>query len=79
MYEEPAYYTESELSLLRSNPNVLKVTKKLITFSPSFKAAAVEAYLNHQRPTDIFRNAGFNIELIGREIPKRSLFRWRIV
>ncbi|WP_167746998.1 hypothetical protein [Cohnella luojiensis] len=35
-------FTEKEVQLLEANPNVLRFSEKNITYSPSFKIAAVE-------------------------------------
>jgi hypothetical protein len=39
--------------------------------------AAVKAYLEGKGPADIFKEAGFNLEIIGRDIPNGCLKRWR--
>ncbi|QDS36620.1 IS3 family transposase [Brevibacillus brevis] len=72
-------FTEQEIHTLEKNLNVLRVTGKNITYSPMFKAAAVRAYQEGQTPMEIFLQAGFQIEIIGRDMPKKCLLRWRKV
>jgi hypothetical protein len=72
-------FTEYEMRILRSNPNVLKVSEKGFTYDPQFKLNAVNSYAKGRTPTQIFLDAGFDINLIGREKPKDCLRRWRQV
>ncbi|HLN65536.1 MAG TPA: HTH domain-containing protein [Symbiobacteriaceae bacterium] len=62
------------------NRNVLKVGDTQITYSPDFKVKAVRANLvEGKTPLSIFLEAGFDLDLIGREAPKHSLKEWRAV
>jgi len=70
-------FTEHEMKLLESNPNVQHVTDRSITYSPAFKLAAVKAYEDGETPMEIFLRAGFDVDVIGHEKPKKSLKRWR--
>jgi transposase len=70
-------YTEFEIKQLESNPNVLHVSEKTITFSPAFKLAAVKAYQAGKTPMEIFREAGFDVQTFNLDKPKHSLKRWR--
>jgi transposase-like protein len=70
-------FSEHEMKQLESNPNVQHVTEKSITYAPAFKLAAVKAYLSGQTPMEIFRSAGFDVDVIGHEKPKHCLKRWR--
>lgn len=70
-------FTEKEIQLLEENPNIQRVTEKNITYSPTFKVAAVQAYQAGQTPLEIFLKAGFKTDVIGQATPKKSLLRWR--
>ncbi|HEU4965478.1 MAG TPA: HTH domain-containing protein, partial [Bacilli bacterium] len=70
-------FTEHEIRLLEENPNVKLVSDKSITYTPSFKLAAVEAYAEGQTPMEIFQKAGFDMDIIGHQKPKDNLKRWR--
>lgn len=62
------------------NKNVLRVTETTITYSPDFKVAAVQAHLvGRKSPQVIFVDAGFDLDLIGRDTPQYCLKRWRAV
>lgn len=70
-------FNEKEIKLLENNPNVENVTEKSITYSSTFKLAAVKAYKEGQTPMEIFLSAGFDVDIIGRKKPKHCLTRWR--
>jgi len=70
-------FTEHEIKQLELNPNVVHVTDKSITYAPAFKIAAVKAYKEGHTPMDIFRKAGFDVDVIGHKKPKHCLNRWR--
>jgi putative transposase len=70
---------ETRAKILR-NENVLRVGETQITYSPDFKVTAVRTNLvEGKAPMFIFLEAGFDLDLIGRETPKRCLKKWRVV
>lgn len=69
--------TDYEMKQLELNPNVQHVTDKTITYASAFKLASVKAYEDGQTPMEIFLRAGFDIDIIGHDKPKKSLKRWR--
>lgn len=69
-----------EQARLALNPNVLKVSEKSITYKSEFKILAVHQNLiEGKSPSQIFVEAGFDLEVIGRENPKCCLERWQKV
>lgn len=70
-------FTQLEMRQLERNPHVRHVSEKAITYEPSFKLAAVLSYMEGNTPQQIFVQAGFHLETIGHEQPKRCLKRWR--
>lgn len=72
-------FTPEEREILLRNKNVLRVGETSITYSPEFKVEAVRAALTGKPPQLIFVDAGFDLDLIGRQIPKRCLGRWRAI
>ena len=48
-------FTEEQMEMLETNPNVLRVTESAITYTPAFKLAAIQASSLHTRP-DAFRD-----------------------
>lgn len=70
-------FVESQIRQIEKNANVLHVSDRSITYQPVFKLAAVKAYQEGRAPAEIFREAGFNLDMIGRKNPNRYLIRWR--
>jgi transposase len=70
-------FTDQEKQELLKNPNVLKIGDSAITYNPSFKIKAIEAYQEGKSLSQIFIEAGFNLNLIGRRQPEYCIRRWR--
>lgn len=70
-------FTEEQMRQLEENPNVQHVSESTITYTPTFKLAAVQAYTLGQTPSEIFLRAGFDLNVIGHKKPKHCLKRWR--
>jgi transposase-like protein len=70
-------FSSEELTELERNPNVAKVSTKSITYAQPFKEQAVSQYEQGMSSRDIFKQAGFNLSVIGRTQPKECLLRWR--
>lgn len=71
------HFSAFEMKQLEKNPNILRVSDRSITYHPEFKKIAVQTYLSGMTPTQIFIDHGFDLAIIGKEQPKRSLSRWR--
>lgn len=71
-------FSEEQIQALRSNCNVDKCSDKAITYSKEFKIKATKQY-NEEGKTasQIFREAGFDLGMIGRHTPKGCLKCWR--
>ncbi len=71
--------TEEQIKLLLRNSNVEKCSEKSISYCKDFKVSAVKKYQEGLPPNEIFRQAKFDINLIGRKTPKQCLRGWRRV
>jgi hypothetical protein len=72
-------FSDVDKDVLSKNINVLSVSSKSITYEPIFKLTAVIEYQSGKAPMEIFRDAGFDIDMIGKKVPHNSLARWRKV
>jgi transposase-like protein len=73
-------FTETQIAGLSKNKNVSKCSEKSITYGKEFKVLAIKQYYkNGYSPRMIFEKAGFNLALIGKNIPIECLRRWRRV
>jgi hypothetical protein len=70
-------FSQEQIESLLQNPNVAKCSEKSISYHKGFKVMAVKKYQEGFPASLIFKQAGFNIDMIGREIPEDSLLRWR--
>lgn len=71
------HFTEYQINKLEKNPNIIHASDRSISYSPAFKLKAVQEYILGKTPSQIFIENGFDLEIIGKQQPKRSLQRWR--
>lgn len=69
--------TEEQMAQLEKNPFVIKVTSEKIFYSEEFKRHFVAEYDSGKKPTEIFREAGFDPRMLGAKRIERSSARWK--
>ena len=70
--------TEREKSLLCESPYVSCVCENRIIFTDEFKRHFIEAYIKENKgPTQIFREAGFDVAVLGTKRIERAAARWK--
>ena len=69
-------FTKEEEEYLLKNENIANCSERSITYSKDFKIKAVKQYEQGLTSGDIFRQAGIDLNLIGRKTPKYCLRRW---
>ena len=73
-------YTPDQINEITKNSNVLKCSQTNISFTKNFKTSAVKKYYEEGcSPTMIFKEVGFNLEVIGEEKAHKALHRWKKV
>lgn len=77
MYNIPKKFSEEEISLLKRNPYIRRVTKDRIGYDPSFYEYFIEKYRKGSKPTEIFREVDLPPELIGEKRIERFADRCR--
>ena len=70
-------FTPEEMDILRGNPYVVKVTESSVVYSNRFKEHFIEEYALGKKPTAIFKEAGFDPQILGSKRIERSCARWR--
>jgi len=71
-------FNKEQVVELTKNKNVKKCSEKSITYDKDFKIKAVKQYYDeYMMPNEIFEQAGFDLNIIGRETPKNCLRRWK--
>ncbi|MGM9580780.1 MAG: HTH domain-containing protein [Anaerovibrio sp.] len=67
----------AEMEILQKNPYVADVSRQRILYTYEFKCFFMEQYLAGKRPVDIFRQAGFDVPMLGEKRIERATARWR--
>jgi len=70
-------FNEHQCRQIEANPNVASVSDRSIQYTADFKLKAVQANLQGKGPVQIFREAGFDLELIGIKKAKSAISRWK--
>jgi len=71
-------FTKEQVKLLSENTHIASCSERYIEYRKEFKISAIKQYYEHNlTPGDIFRLAGFDIKLIGKDVPQKCLERWR--
>ncbi len=71
------YFIEKEISKLKRNKYVLRVSKSSITYSMEFKEVFIKEYLEGTLPRIIFEKYGFDIEVLGYKRIEQAAARWK--
>ena len=66
-----------EIQVLQKNPFVEDVNEIRIIYSKKFKVLFMKKYKRGEKPTEIFRNAGFDPKILGSKRIERAAARWR--
>ncbi len=72
-------YSNDEIKILLSNPNVTNIkNKSQIIYKSDFKLWAVLEKLNHSEKTarQIFESAGFDMNILDDRTPQKRLCSW---
>ncbi len=69
-------FTAEQLQQLLKNESVYRCSERSITYSKTFKIKAVRQYEAGLTAREIFEEAGFNLQTIGRAAPRDCLKRW---
>ena len=70
-------FTEEEMDRLLQNPYVADVNRTSISYSREFKQLFMREYTAGRRPVQIFRDAGFDIDMLGSKRIERACARWK--
>lgn len=71
-------FTQEQINELLKNENISKCSSKSITYKKEFKLMAInDYYKNGHSPNMIFKEAGFDLNIIGKHRPKECLQNWR--
>lgn len=69
-------FDKEQIKELLQNENVAGCSERSISYRKDFKILAVRKYQDGWSPLEIFRQARFNLNVIGRDKPKGCIRRW---
>lgn len=69
--------TIEEQRILKDNRYVLDVNESAISYTNEFKFHFMEEYMDGKKPTQIFRDAGFDVKMLGSKRIERATARWK--
>jgi len=76
-YMSKRIFTPDQIDELLKNPHVVKCSEKSITYHKDFKLLVIRQYQDEGLSAiQIFKQAGFNLDIIGRKVPKDCLYDW---
>ena len=61
------YFTDEQVEELKKNPYVKRVSEKGITYEEGFKERFIIEYESGKMPCQIFRDAGFDVNVLGKK------------
>jgi len=71
-------FNEEQIKTLSQNPNVVKCSDKSVTYHANFKIEALKQYQDKgMSAKEIFKEAGFDLNVLGRETPRYRIRDWR--
>ena len=71
-------FTKEQIKLLSENIHIASCSERYVEYRNEFKRSAIKQYNEHSlAPGEIFKLAGFDASLIGRDTPQKCLGRWR--
>ncbi|WP_233569480.1 HTH domain-containing protein [Falsibacillus albus] len=70
-------FTEKEISILSKNPYVTSISSKGITYSEEFKHHFISESRSGKFSTQIYEEAGFDIDILGKRRIKSAAYRWK--
>lgn len=70
-------YTEEQRKSIEQNTNVVRCNENNITFKKEFKIHVAKEYLKGKTSFQIWREAGFDLNLIGKQVPKVRTRTWK--
>ncbi len=72
-------FNEHQRRQIEANPNVASVSDRSIQYTADFKLKAVRENLAGKGPAQIFREAGFDLDIIDLKKAQSALSRWKSI
>lgn len=69
--------TEEEIKILKQNVYVSDVEEYRVIYTNEFKFLFIKEYMEGKKPTQIFKDAGFDPKILGSKRIERAAHRWK--
>ena len=70
-------FTKKQIEELLKNENIATCSDRSITYSKNFKIKEIRLYEQGLTSREIFKQAGFDLKVLGKGNPKDCLRRWK--
>ena len=77
MAKRQVQFTQEQIEILLKNPNVESISSNTIRFTSEFKELALKKDKEGIPALQIFKDARFDLNVLGKETPKTSIRNWR--
>ena len=77
MAKRQVQFTQEQIEVLLKNPNVESISSNTVRFTSKFKELALKKDKEGIPASQIFKDAGFDLNVLGKETPKTSIRNWR--
>ncbi len=71
------HFTQKEKDILKKNPYVNSVGESIITYTDEFRRIFIAESENGKLPREIFKDSGFNVDLLGSYRIRKAAYRWK--
>ena len=76
MAKRQVQFTQEQIEILLKNPNVESISSNTIRFTSEFKELALKKYKEGVPASQIFKDAGFDLKILGKNPPQTCLGNW---
>jgi transposase-like protein len=71
--------TKEQVKILKQNENIRRCSCKSISYKKKFKEEAIRLYNEEGlAATEIFTRAGIDLDIIGKRVPNRLMYQWKM-
>ena len=77
MAKRTIQFTDEQIALLLKNPNVEEVSSNTIKYTSAFKQLALKLNQKGVSPKQIFKEADFDLNIIGKNAPQQCIGNWK--
>ena len=70
-------FNEEQIEEISKNKNVARCSDKSVTYHKDFKIGAIKKYYQGMSAKEIFKEAGFDVNILGKDAPRYRVRDWR--